>query len=201
MNGNLIVNDEYVTSKVNSLNKLFSQLHDISCCYISIADYELTEDNISLFNIPLLLEGYESEASIIDVSNIFDKTQKTRASSFTTDAVAIAFYENSNTDIISVYYDLKNNTRYKMMNGYVFSDISAATAEPYADGEKLLEMLMEKNVFSWSDIDESDRIVDGGSMVLAVKYSDDSVFMVSASGVLSQILPKDYASIRSSLLN
>ena len=165
-----------------------------------IKDFEITEDDIETLNIGLLLEEY-SDTETEDVSDLIRGEITERTSDFTEGVSAVAFLENINTDNECVYYDLEEGKRYRASHAYLFSDLSQAEAETYAEGQQLVDALDEQGVFSWSSQSSEEEIVDGQYMVLAVAYDDGTVFRVSADGILSQLLPDSYAAVRDMLLD
>lgn len=162
-----------------------------------IEDYAITEENVESLNIKLLLENYDGEE---DVSDIFAGTAQERKDDFTTGVAAIAFYENVNTGTECVYYDLAAKERYRAADCFLFSDLDQTEAEPYGDGEMLIDKMDSLGVFSWESSSDSELMEDAQSMELAVKYEDGTVFHVSSTGILSQLLPDTYTEIRTLLL-
>ena len=162
-----------------------------------IEDYAITEENVESLNIKLLLENYDREE---DVSDIFAGTAQERKDDFTTGVVAIAFYENVNTGTECVYYDLAAKERYRAADCFLFSDLDQTEAEPYGDGEMLIDKMDSLGVFSWENSSDPEYMEDAQSMELAVKYEDGTVFHVSSTGILSQLLPDTYTEIRTLLL-
>lgn len=165
-----------------------------------IKDFEITEDDIETLNISLLLEEY-SDTEPEDVSELLRGEITERTSDFTEGVTAVAFLENTNTDNECVYYDLEKRTRYRASYAYLFSDLSQAEPETYAEGQQLVDELEEQGVFSWSSQSSEEPVIDGQYMVLAVAYDDGTVFRVSADGILSQLLPDSYAAVRDMLLD
>ena len=162
-----------------------------------IEDYAITEENVESLNIKLLLENYDGEE---DVSDIFAGTAQERKDDFTTGVAAIAFYENVNTGTECVYYDLAAKERYRAADCFLFSDLDQTEAEPYGDGEMLIDKMDSLGVFSWENSSDPEYMEDAQSMELAVKYEDGTVFHVSSTGILSQLLPDTYTKIRTLLL-
>ncbi len=162
-----------------------------------IEDYAITEENVESLNIKLLLENYDGEE---DVSDIFAGTAQERKDDFTTGVAAIAFYENVNTGTECVYYDLAAKERYRAADCFLFSDLDQTEAEPYGDGEMLIDKMDSLGVFSWENSSNPEYMEDAQSMELAVKYEDGTVFHVSSTGILSQLLPDTYTEIRTLLL-
>lgn len=162
-----------------------------------IEDYAITEENAESLNIKLLLENYDGEE---DVSDIFAGTAQERKDDFTTGVAAIAFYENVNTGTECVYYDLAAKERYRAADCFLFSDLDQTEAEPYGDGEMLIDKMDSLGVFSWENSSDPEYMEDAQSMELAVKYEDGTVFHVSSTGILSQLLPDTYTEIRTLLL-
>ena len=160
-------------------------------------DYAITEENVEPLNIKLLLENYDGEE---DVSDIFAGTAQERKDDFTTGVAAIAFYENVNTGTECVYYDLAAKERYRAADCFLFSDLDQTEAEPYGDGEMLIDKMDSLGVFSWENSSDPEYMEDAQSMELAVKYEDGTVFHVSSTGILSQLLPDTYTEIRTLLL-
>ena len=162
-----------------------------------IEDYAITEENVESLNIKLLLENYDGEE---DVSDIFAGTAQERKDDFTTGVAAIAFYENVNTGTECVYYDLAAKERYRAADCFLFSDLDQTEAEPYGDGEMLIDKMDSLGVFSWENSSDPEYMEDAQSMELSVKYEDGTVFHVSSTGILSQLLPDTYTEIRTLLL-
>ncbi len=162
-----------------------------------IEDYAITEENVESLNIKLLLENYDGEE---DVSDIFAGTAQERKDDFTTGVAAIAFYENVNTGTECVYYDLAAKERYRAADCFLFSDLDQTEAESYGDGEMLIDKMDSLGVFSWENSSDPEYMEDAQSMELAVKYEDGTVFHVSSTGILSQLLPDTYTEIRTLLL-
>ena len=162
-----------------------------------IEDYAITEENVESLNIKLLLENYDGEE---DVSDIFAGTAQERKDDFTTGVAAIAFYENVNTGTECVYYDLAAKERYRASDCFLFSDLGQTEAEPYGDGKMLIDKMDRLGVFSWESSSDPEFLEDAQSMELAVKYEDGTVFHVSSTGILSQLLPDTYTEIRTLLL-
>ena len=164
-----------------------------------IEDYAITEENVESLNIKLLLENYDGEEGG-DVSDIFADTAQERRDDFTAGVAAIAFYENVNTGTECVYYDLAAKERYRAADCFLFSDLDQTEAEPYGDGEMLIDKMDSLGVFSWENSSDPEYMEDAQSMELAVKYEDGTVFHVSSTGILSQLLPDTYTEIRTLLL-
>lgn len=164
-----------------------------------IEDYAITEENVESLNIKLLLENYDGEEGG-DVSDIFADTAQERRDDFTAGVAAIAFYENVNTGTECVYYDLAAKERYRASDCFLFSDLGQTEAEPYSDGKMLIDKMDRLGVFSWESSSDSEFLEDAQSMELAVKYEDGTVFHVSSTGILSQLLPDTYTEIRTLLL-
>ena len=162
-----------------------------------IEDYAITEENVESLNIKLLLENYDGEE---DVSDIFAGTAQERKDDFTTGVAAIAFYENVNTGTECVYYDLAAKERYRAADCFLFSDLDQTEAEPYGDGEMLIDKMDSLGVFSWENSSDPEYMEDAQSMELAVKYEDGTVFHVSSTGILSQLLADTDTEIRTLLL-
>nr|WP_303182472.1 hypothetical protein [Lachnoclostridium phocaeense] len=164
-----------------------------------IEDFEITEDNVESLNVKLLLEEY-SNTETDDVTDIFSDTAQEQTEHFTDDVTAIAFYENMNTTTECVYYDLVSEERYRASNCFLFSDLGQAEAEPYPDGELLIDKMDELGVFSWENSSSSEVMDDAQGMELAVKYEDGTIFHISATGILSEVMPDTYAEIKKLLL-
>lgn len=165
-----------------------------------IKDYEITAEDIKTLNIELLLDEYKTISAIMDVNSILEEPEITRTADFTEDVVAIAFYENINTGIDSVYYDVENGFRYQMDQGFVFDDLNSGVKTPIDNVDELLSELEANDVFTWSSVSKNEEINDSQSMVLAIEYSDGSRFRVSASGILSKVLPSAYSTVKELLL-
>ena len=82
----------------------------------------------------------------------------------------------------------------------MFSDLGQTEAEPYGDGKMLIDKMDRLGVFSWESSSDPEFLEDAQSMELAVKYEDGTVFHVSSTGILSQLLPDTYTEIRTLLL-
>ena len=152
-----------------------------------IEDYEITRENIDTLNIERLLEEYPDD-KIQDVSGLLDSKVKNRKSDFTKNVTAIAFIENIGTNNESVYYDLKEEKRYRGSNINLFSDLNQVEPEIYSDGKEIVKASKEE-------------IIDGQHMTLAIEYKDGTVFRISASGILSELLPDSYEIVKNILLN
>lgn len=199
------------TMEENSENKLLSvdefiRLSGISAEKYSdidlqkfIEEYDITENVLSTLNIELLLEDYRTISKITDVGEVLDDPDTVRTVKFTDDVICIAFYENINTGVQSVYYDVQNNCRYKSDRGFVFDDLNSVEAEAYTDWETLLDSLEKEGVFSWKSAVKTDGIDDAQSMVLAFRYGDGSGFKVAATGILEDYYSA-YSTVSSLLL-
>ena len=73
--------------------------------------------------------------------------------------------------------------------------------ESYSDGKDLIKKLDEQDVFSWESSSSNEEIMDAQFMTLAIEYEDGTVFRVSASGILSDLLPDSYETVKNILLN
>ena len=164
-----------------------------------IEDFEITEESIRSLNVELLLNDYRAISEMKDVSPIFDDAELKRTKDFTEDASAIAFYENINTGYKCVYYDLEENCKYSSAEGFLFRDLNQGTKESFSDGDSLLQKLNDYNVFQWKSGSGAEEIQDPQNMVLVIKYDDGSKFKVSATGILSKMLPKEYREVRTLL--
>lgn len=202
-NGNLKEGENMETEKILTVDELISLSGITEADYSDvdlqqfIEDYAITEENVESLNIKLLLENYDGEE---DVSDIFAGTAQERKDDFTTGVAAIAFYENVNTGTECVYYDLAAKERYRAADCFLFSDLDQTEAEPYGDGEMLIDKMDSLGVFSWENSSDPEYMEDAQSMELAVKYEDGTVFHVSSTGILSQLLPDTYTEIRTLLL-
>ncbi|MCC8029213.1 MAG: hypothetical protein LIO75_05390 [Lachnospiraceae bacterium] len=165
-----------------------------------IEDYEITEDNVGTLNISLLLEEYADICGIKDVSGLLNASAETRASDYTEDVAAIAFYENVGTGSECVYYDVAEGCRYRATDLYLFSDLNQTEAEENTGGAQLAVRLEELGVFSWENVSDTEGLADPQRMVLAVAYGDGTVFRITAEGILSEVLPENYAQVREVLL-
>ncbi len=202
-NGNLKKVERMETEKILTVDELIrlsgiteADYRDVDLQQF-IEDYAITEENVESLNIKLLLENYDGEE---DVSDIFAGTAQERKDDFTTGVAAIAFYENVNTGTECVYYDLAAKERYRAADCFLFSDLDQTEAEPYGDGEMLIDKMDSLGVFSWENSSDPEYMEDAQSMELAVKYEDGTVFHVSSTGILSQLLPDTYTEIRTLLL-
>ena len=202
-NGNLKEGENMETEKLLTVDELIrlsgiteADYRDVDLQQF-IEDYAITEENVESLNIKLLLENYDGEE---DVSDIFAGTAQERKDDFTTGVAAIAFYENVNTGTECVYYDLAAKERYRAADCFLFSDLDQTEAEPYGDGEMLIDKMDSLGVFSWENSSDPEYMEDAQSMELAVKYEDGTVFHVSSTGILSQLLPDTYTEIRTLLL-
>lgn len=164
-----------------------------------IKDFEITEDNVTTLNIPLLLKGYSPEGTL-DVSDILSADMPERSSDFTKDAVAVAFLENRNTDTVCAYYDFESGLCYKAEHLNLFTDLNQVEPEQFSDSENLVSSMDKLGVFSWSDSDNSEGIEDSQTMILAVKYSDGSIFRITVSGILANELPATYTELKEFLI-
>ena len=108
-----------------------------------IEDFAITEEDVDVLNIPLLLQEYDPDAASSDVNSILEDDITERAAAYTENVHAIAFLENRATDTECVYYDLENGRRYRTSNEYLFSDLGQAEPEDYADGQQMAEALDE----------------------------------------------------------
>ena len=202
-NGNLKEGENMETEKILTVDELISLSGITEADYSDvdlqqfIEDYAITEENVESLNSKLLLENYDGEE---DVSDIFAGTAQERKDDFTTGVAAIAFYENVNTGTECVYYDLAAKERYRAADCFLFSDLDQTEAEPYGDGEMLIDKMDSLGVFSWENSSDPEYMEDAQSMELAVKYEDGTVFHVSSTGILSQLLPDTYTEIRTLLL-
>lgn len=165
-----------------------------------IEDFGITKEDVETLNIERLLEEYPN-SKVQDVSDLLDSKIKKRKSNFTKDVVAIAFLENIGTDNECVYYDLKEQKRYRASHLYIFSDLTQVEPESYSDGKDLIKKLDEQDVFSWENSSSNEEIMDAQFMTLAIEYEDGTVFRVSASGILSDLLPDSYETVKNILLN
>ena len=165
-----------------------------------IEDYEITRENIDTLNLERLIEEYPDD-KIQDVSGLLDSKVKNRKSDFTKNVTAIAFIENIGTNNESVYYDLKEEKRYRGSNINLFSDLNQVEPEIYSDGKEIVKKLDEQGVFSWKSKASKEEIIDGQHMTLAIEYKDGTVFRISASGILSELLPDSYEIVKNILLN
>lgn len=204
-NGNLKKGESMETEKNLTVDELISLSGITEADYSDIdlqqfiEDYAITEENVESLNIKLLLENYDGEERR-DVSDIFAGTAQERTEDFTAGVTAIAFYENVNTGTECVYYDLATKERYRASDCFLFSDLGQTEAEPYGDGKMLIDKMDRLGVFSWESSSDPEFLEDAQSMELAVKYEDGTVFHVSSTGILSQLLPDTYTEIRTLLL-
>ena len=166
-----------------------------------IEDFAITEEDVDVLNIPLLLQEYDPDAASSDVNSILEDDITERTAAYTENVHAIAFLENRVTDTECVYYDLADGKRYRTSNEYLFSDLSQAEPEDYEHGQQIVEALDKYGVFSWESGTSEEGITDPQYMVLAVEYEDGTVFRVKASGLLSQVLPDEYDEVREMLLS
>ena len=203
--GNLKKVERMETEKILTVDELISLSGITEADYRDvdlqqfIEDYAITEENVESLNIKLLLENYDG-GERRDVSDIFAGTAQERTENFTAGVTAIAFYENVNTGTECVYYDLAAGERYRASDCFLFSDLGQAEAEPYGDGKMLIDKMDSLGVFSWKSSSDPEFLEDAQSMELAVKYEDGTVFHVSSTGILSQLLPDTYTEIRTLLL-
>ena len=80
------------------------------------------------------------------------------------------------------------------------SDLAQAEAELYTAGEMLIDKMDELGVFSWESSSSSEVMDDAQNMELALKYEDGTTFHISATGILSEVMPDKNAEIRNLLL-
>lgn len=204
-NGNLKEGENMETEKLLTVDELIRLSGITEADYSDvdlqqfIDDYAITEENVDSLNIKLLLENYDGEERR-DVSDIFAGTAQERTENFIAGVTAIAFYENVNTGTECVYYDLAAKERYRAADCFLFSDLDQTEAEPYGDGEMLIDKMDSLGVFSWKSSSDPEFLEDAQSMELAVKYEDGTVFHVSSTGILSQLFPDTYTEIRTLLL-
>ena len=171
-NGNLKEGENMETEKLLTVDELIRLSGITEADYSDvdlqqfIEDYAITEENVESLNIKLLLENYDGEE---DVSDIFAGTAQERKDDFTTGVAAIAFYENVNTGTECVYYDLAAKERYRAADCFLFSDLDQTEAEPYGDGEMLIDKMDSLGVFSWENSSDPEYMEDAQSMELAVK--------------------------------
>ena len=158
-----------------------------------IQDFAITEKDVDTLNIPLLLKEYEPDLLEDDIES--------RTSDFTRDAIAIAFMENKNTSTECVYYDLLAEKRYQASDVDLFENLYQTQGGYYTNGQKIVQALDAYGVFRWESKTDEEEITDPQSMVLAIEYADGTVFRIKASGLLSQVLPDEYAKVRDLLLS
>ena len=168
-----------------------------------IQDFDITEKDVDTLNIPLLLEEYEPEykGRSLDVSDLLEDDIENRSSDFTENVIAIAFMENKNTSTECVYYDLLGEKRYQASDVDLFENLYQTQGGYYTNGQKIVQALDECGVFSWESKTEKENLADPQSMGLGVEYDDGTLFRVKASGLLSQVLPEEYAKVRDLLLS
>ena len=135
------------------------------------------------------------------MSDLLEDDIEKRSSDFTENVIAIAFMENKNTSTECVYYDLLAEKRYQASDVDLFENLYQTQGGYYTNGQKIVQALDAYGVFRWESKTEEEEITDPQSMVLAVEYDDGTLFRIKASGLLSQVLPDEYAKVRDLLLS
>ncbi len=117
------------------------------------------------------------------------------------DISSIAFYVNSGTSTEWVYYDLEAGCRYRDDDSYPFSELTDEKRQDCEYGDELVSELESAGVFEWESVSDSEGIDDAQSMKLEVTYADGTTFVVTADGILYEIMPDAYAEVESLLLD
>lgn len=165
-----------------------------------ISECELTPELIDKLNIKLLLDDFCKQKHARNVENVFNSNNPVRKDNYTEDIEAIAFYVNRNTGIKCVYYDVKEGKMYLLKEGYLFDDLNKVQAESIGDCRELIKKIDNMGVFEWKSASDTEDVVDPQSMGFAVVYEDGTFFNVSASGVVSRMMPDNYSFVEDLLL-
>ena len=164
-----------------------------------IAYSELKDENIKE-----LLQAYEKEAKVNDVTYMFDDSSHNRKSDYLNGIKRIGFYMNINTSTKSILWDLVKNKKYFSKNSYIFSSLSSAEATPITKEEinQFLISLRDAKVFEWdSDTSGADELEDYQTFEFVVEYKDNTFFRVRFSGVLSEITPDNFDDVTPKLFS
>ncbi len=208
--GNMAVQESKTSTKQTSIERnddmvLLNKDELIKLCGLSNDEYEdkdldafihyykFTEDNVKLFNIHNLLANFEERRN---VESIFNEVYEKQINDFTQNVDCIAFVENKNTTVNSIYIDVKNNRRWAYKGDYIFYDLNKYNYEDISneDIDTLLSNIYDLGVFTLSDmVNSSKDTSDPMSFTFVVKYMDGSCFRVRRTGIPSDICPEYYS--------
>lgn len=208
--GEIVVQDDIndqstIKSEVEKMN-LLTKDELIELCDLSedeyaeknldafISDFNLTKENVSKYNIHALLENY---TQLNNVEYLFENKKNRRRDVFTEDIIAIAFKENKNTTVNSVYIDVENNQKWSCEGAYIFFDLNSYESKPFSleKMNTLIEKFDEVNLFALENKNSSEDIADPMSFSFVIEYSDGTYFSVSRSGMPNEICPEHYAEL------
>ena len=164
--------------------------------------FDISESNVHSLNIELLLSSFEELDNAIDVRSIFTETPSASVSADPEQIIAVAFYQNINTGIDSVYYDFETLSCYKAKDIDLFYDLSQVSpiALSAPEAESIRSRIIELGVLDWQSFKKIEDISDPQSMGIAIRFADGSLFRVTASGLLYKDGPSHYAEVKDLLL-
>lgn len=167
-----------------------------------INHYFITQKNFDAAKVERLLPFFEEIEQQIDVQSIFRENTSEAVSADPSAITVIAFYENINTGIDSVYYDFQALECYRGPNIDVFRDLTQVKPRSmeFTEATALREKLIDFGVLDWVDTESHEEIDDPQAMCLAIRFQDGSLFRVSASGLLYEDGPAHYSEVRDLLL-
>lgn len=165
-----------------------------------IHDYSLSKENVNKYNIHALLENYED---VNNVEYLFNDNKPKRNNEFTNDIVAIAFKENINTTMNSVYIDVENKEKWAYKEKDVFFNLNDYNSESFSTEwiNALLEKFEEYDLFNLENKSNSEEILDSMSFCYVIKYNDGTYFSVERSGIPAEICPEYYTELREMLFS
>ena len=185
-------------------SKLLSESELIEICNLSeedyagkdlksfIEDFELTEENVADFNVPLLLEDYNDSK---DYEYLFDEDYSHRTSDYTQDVKYIAFYENINTSARCMMIDASEHCMWSSEHEYIFRDVSNYERVEISEDslQRMLEELEANGVFSLTSFDsDTAGSTDMQKIAFVIEYNDGTFFKIIRSGLMSEIAPEQY---------
>ena len=150
--------------------------------------YDLAEDNVNSLNIELLLSDFDALDQAINVQSIFTDPISEPLGQKPENITNVALYINTNTSIESVYYDFPKSVYYKAQDMDLFFDLTQASPKTVSAQElaTIQDCIVELGVLDWKDKKTNEDNPDQQSMCIAIRFSDGSLFRVSASGILSE---------------
>lgn len=165
--------------------------------------YDISAQNVQALNIELLLSEFAKMESTVDVRSIFSEETSDVTTELAKDIVAIAFYENINTNTYCVYYDFVANLRYRADDMGLFANLLQVVPEKLTSDEakNLRETVIRAGVLQWENTTAlRTDIADPQSMCMAIRFSDGRVYRTEASGILAKCGLPQYEALRDLLL-